>query len=276
VAIINIKNLDILFGKKQKKALNLLDKKHDRVFIKNNSDVIIGVNNANLEVRVGEIFVLMGLSGSGKSTLLRSINGLIKPARGSVTLSLGTQAQNIIINACSSQTLRRVRRNHISMVFQNFALLPWRSVEQNTQLGLEIAYKNKKYIEQKVSEVLSLVGLYEWRHKFPHELSGGMKQRVGLARALATDAEILLMDEPFSALDPIIRSQLQEEICRLQADFNKTVVFVSHDFEEALRIGTRIAIMNEGCVLQVGSARDILESPCNSFVENFIQHARKA
>ena len=192
--IIDIQNIDILFGKNHTKALKLLKNNHDRAYIKKYYDVVVGVKSADLQIRAGEIFVLMGLSGSGKSTLLRAINGLIKPVRGDIVLFL--ENQKIIINSCSNKILRNVRQHHIAMVFQHFALLPWRSVEENVQLGLELAHASKIFMREKVHEMLNLVGLYEWRQKLPHELSGGMQQRVGLARSLATDAEMLLSEAP--------------------------------------------------------------------------------
>lgn len=275
--VIDIRNVNILFGKAQAHALKLLAQGMGRREIKEACEVVIGVQSAHVQVVSGEIFVLMGLSGSGKSTLLRCINGLIRPVQGQVILSLknNNNQEYVDVASCSSQKLRWVRQHHVSMVFQRFGLFPWRTVEENVQFGLEIAHTKKTFMRERTQSILNTVGLYEWRKRFPRELSGGMQQRVGLARALATDAEILLMDEPFSALDPLIRAQLQEEIIRLQAEFKKTIVFVSHDFDEALRIGTRIAIMNDAQILQIGSAQEIINHPCDVFVERFIAHARK-
>lgn len=274
--VIDIRNVDILFGKARAQALKLLAQGMGRAQIKEACEVVVGVQDAHVQVLSGEIFVLMGLSGSGKSTLLRCINGLIKPLRGEVILSLKNKnnPEQVDVVSCSDKKLRKIRQHHVSMVFQRFGLFPWRTVQENVQFGLEVAHSNKAFMRERTQSILNTVGLYEWRERFPNELSGGMQQRVGLARALATDAEILLMDEPFSALDPLIRAQLQEEILRLQAEFKKTIVFVSHDFDEALRIGTRIAIMNEGKILQVGSAQEITQNPYDAFVERFIAHAR--
>jgi len=273
--VIDIRNVDILFGKQSQEALKLLSQGLSRAQIKEKCEVVVGVHNAHVHINSGEIFVLMGLSGSGKSTLLRCINGLIKPSRGEVILSLKNTSgyEQLDVALCSPKKMRMLRQHHVSMVFQRFALFPWRTVQENVQFGLEITGYKKAIMQEKTDAILNTVGLYEWRKRYPHELSGGMQQRVGLARALATNAEILLMDEPFSALDPLIRTQLQEEVCRLQAEFKKTIVFVSHDFDEALRIGTRIAIMNEARILQVGTAQEIIDKPCDAFVERFIAHA---
>jgi glycine betaine/proline transport system ATP-binding protein len=219
-------------------------------------------------VNEGEILVLMGLSGSGKSTLLRCINGLNKVTRGRVVVHDGTT--DVDVASCDAETLRRLRRNRISMVFQQFGLMPWRSVRDNVGFGLEIRGVDKAEVARKVQEQLHLVRLEKFADKVPSELSGGMQQRVGLARAFATDASILLMDEPFSALDPLIREHLQDELMELQRSLKKTIVFVSHDLDEALKIGSRIAIMEAGRVVQFGVPEEIVTKPINEYVRLFV------
>jgi glycine betaine/proline transport system ATP-binding protein len=214
--------------------------------------------------------VLMGLSGSGKSTLLRCVNGLNTVSRGEVLVRDGDAV--IDVANCDYGTLRRLRMNRIAMVFQQFALLPWRTVEENVGLGLELRGMGKAERERIVAEKLKLVGLDQWADKFAHELSGGMQQRVGLARAFATDADILLMDEPFSALDPLIRDHLQDELLDLQRSLKKTIIFVSHDLDEALKIGTHIAIMEGGRIVQYGEPEEIVLNPANTYVAEFVAH----
>lgn len=274
MSIIDISGLDIVFGNHPKRALLEIDLGKSRQEIVEKCGQIVGVQNVTLSINPGEIFVLMGLSGSGKSTLLRAINGLLPITRGQINIVVGQGAseQRVRIWDADEATLRQLRMRHIAMVFQNFALLPWKSVFHNVAFGLEIAHTNKMLIEQKVKESLALVGLSNWAHHFPHQLSGGMQQRVGLARALATDASILLMDEPFSALDPLIRSHLQQELIHLQKTLNKTILFVTHDLDEALRLGSRIAIMQDGKVIQIGHAEEIVSNPKTPYVKNFVAH----
>jgi glycine betaine/proline transport system ATP-binding protein len=210
----------------------------------------------------------MGLSGSGKSTLLRAVNLLNVPARGNVMVKQGEGM--VDVTGCNATTLRSIRQKQVAMVFQQFALLPWRTVEENVGFGLELAHVPEAERKARVEKQLRLVGLEQWGKKYAHELSGGMQQRVGLARAFATDAPILLMDEPFSALDPLIRTKLQDELLQLQAELKKTIIFVSHDLEEALKIGSHITIMEGGHIVQTGAPEDIVLSPANDYVREFI------
>lgn len=274
MTIIDIANVDIVFGKKPLKALPLLELGKSRREIKEKTGQIVGVHDATLTIKQGEIFVLMGLSGSGKSTLLRAINGLLPIMRGQISLYVTENGQHKSFHLASADeaTLRQVRTHYIAMVFQKFALLPWRTVTQNVAFGLEIASHPKALIEQKVKDSLAKVGLSQWANQYPAELSGGMQQRVGLARALATDAPILLMDEPFSALDPLIRSHLQQELLSLQKTLHKTIIFVTHDLDEALRIGNRIAIMEEGKIVQMGTGEEIISNPKTAVVKDFVAH----
>ncbi len=267
-AAIRFENVDVVFGPSPKLALELLDKGEGRDAIQEKTGNLIGVHDASLFVNEGEILVLMGLSGSGKSSLLRCVNGLNTVARGRVVVHDG--AADIDVASCDAETLRRLRQNRISMVFQQFALMPWRTVRDNVGFGLEIRGVDKAEIARQVDDKIRLVRLDKFSDKFPHELSGGMQQRVGLARAFATDASILLMDEPFSALDPLIREHLQDELIELQRRLRKTIVFVSHDLDEALKIGTRIAIMEAGKIVQFGVPEDIVTKPVNEYVRQFV------
>jgi glycine betaine/proline transport system ATP-binding protein len=267
---IAFKNVDIIFGQEQKRALELLDKGGTRESILEETNAVLGVADASIDIHEGEICVLMGLSGSGKSTLLRAVNGLNKVTRGQVFVS--HEGGQVDIASCDATTLRHMRMNRIAMVFQQFALLPWRTVEENVGLGLELKGMTKAERSPIVEEKLKLVDLYQWRHKYIHELSGGMQQRVGLARAFATDADILLMDEPFSALDPLIRNHLQDFLLDLQQELKKTIIFVSHDLDEALKIGNHIAIMEGGHIVQYGEPEDIVLNPSNQYVAEFVAH----
>jgi glycine betaine/proline transport system ATP-binding protein len=212
----------------------------------------------------------MGLSGSGKSTLVRAANGLNPVTRGRVLVTDGQQP--IDVAHCDAATLRRLRRGRIAMIFQQFGLLPWRTVRENVGLGLELRGESAAERRRIVDEKLELVGLSQWADHYGHELSGGMQQRVGLARAFATDAEILLMDEPFSALDPLIRSKLQDELRSLQKRVRKSILFVTHDLDEALRLGDRISILEGGRIMQSGTPADIMLRPANSYVAEFVRH----
>jgi glycine betaine/proline transport system ATP-binding protein len=247
---VDFKNVDIVFGKDIPGTLKLIDAGADRAEILAKTGAVLGAAGANLTVNEGEISVLMGLSGSGKSTLLRAVNGLNKVARGQVLVKDGGRMVDVV--SCNAETLRHMRQKQVAMVFQQFALLPWRTVRENAGLGLELAGIQGAEYDERVDRQLKLVGLDTWSGKYVHELSGGMQQRVGLARAFATDAPILLMDEPFSALDPLIRTKLQDELIQLQKSIKKTIVFVSHDLEEALKIGNRITIMEGGRIVQSG------------------------
>ncbi len=263
-------NVSIVFGTTPETALPLMDAGQDRAQIQAETGQILGVHDCSLDVAQGEILVLMGLSGSGKSTLLRAVNGLNPVVRGSVTIHDGKWSCNV--TDARPADLRRVRRECVSMVFQQFGLLPWRSVADNVGLGLEFGGMSKNDRDAKVTEQLGLVGLADWADRKVGDLSGGMQQRVGLARAFATDAPVLLMDEPFSALDPLIRARLQDELLDLQQKLNRTIVFVSHDLDEAFKIGNRIAIMEGGRIVQHGTPRDIFQSPVNDYVADFVAH----
>ena len=267
---VSFKKVDILFGDEKKRALELLDSGGTRESILEETNTVLGVADASIDIHEGEICVLMGLSGSGKSTLLRAVNGLNKVTRGEVHVS--HEGGQVDIASCDSTTLRNMRMNRIAMVFQQFALLPWRTVEENVGLGLELKGMSKAERSPTVDEKLKLVDLYQWKDKYTHELSGGMQQRVGLARAFATDADILLMDEPFSALDPLIRNHLQDFLLDLQRELKKTIIFVSHDLDEALKIGNHIAIMEGGRIVQYGEPEDIVLNPSNEYVAEFVAH----
>jgi glycine betaine/proline transport system ATP-binding protein len=275
---LDFKQVDILFaresGKRARHALNAalgaLDAGSNRKDIQDKYGVVVGMAGANLQLKRGEISVLMGLSGSGKSTLLRAANGLNKVTRGQVLVRDGEQ--QIDVAHCDERSLRRLRRERVAMVFQQFGLLPWRSVRDNVGFGLELRGEPSARRRKVVDEKLELVGLTQWADRAVHELSGGMQQRVGLARAFATDAEILLMDEPFSALDPLIRTRLQDELCGLQERVKKTILFVSHDLDEALRLGNQISILEGGRILQTGTVSDIVLRPAHERVVEFVQH----
>ncbi|WP_342607803.1 choline ABC transporter ATP-binding protein [Vibrio tritonius] len=267
---ISIENLDVIFGTHCESALELLDQGKSRQEIIDETGLVVGVDNVSLDVKQGEICVLMGLSGSGKSSLLRAINGLNHISRGSLKVQDGDDVVDLA--ECNETTLRHLRTERISMVFQKFALMPWLSVLDNVAFGLEMQEVPKKERRRRAQEKLDMVGLGEWGEQFPHELSGGMQQRVGLARAFAMDSDILLMDEPFSALDPLIRTQLQDELLDLQKKLNKTIVFVSHDLDEALKIGSRIAIMESGKLIQYSKPERIVLNPKTQYVRDFVAH----
>ncbi|EGQ7765417.1 choline ABC transporter ATP-binding protein [Vibrio parahaemolyticus] len=267
---ITIENLDVVFGQQQSQALTLLDQGKSRQEIIDETGQVVGVDNVSLTVKRGEICVLMGLSGSGKSSLLRTVNGLNDISRGSLKIQDGDDM--VELANCDEQTLRHLRTHRVSMVFQKFALMPWLTVLDNVAFGLEMQGIGKAERRAKAREQLEMVGLSEWENKFPHELSGGMQQRVGLARAFAMDTDILLMDEPFSALDPLIRAQLQDELILLQEKLNKTILFVSHDLDEALKIGNNIAIMESGKLIQHGKPEQIILAPETDYVADFVAH----
>ena len=264
------KNVDIIFGDNPQKALAMVDAGKTRDEIGQETGLVLGVADASLTIHEGEILVLMGLSGSGKSTLLRAVNGLAPVVRGSVQVAAGKGSINPY--ACSSRALREFRMHTVSMVFQQFGLLPWRTVAENVGFGLELAGVPEAERKQRVAEQLELVNLAKWSSRKVNELSGGMQQRVGLARAFATGAPILLMDEPFSALDPLIRTRLQDELLEFQRRLKKTILFVSHDLDEAFRIGNRIAIMEGGRIIQCGTPQEIVRSPANQYVADFVQN----
>ncbi|MCX7132897.1 glycine betaine/L-proline ABC transporter ATP-binding protein ProV [Aeromonas sp.] len=262
---LEVKSLYKIFGEQPEKVFKLLEKGHDRASILKKTGQTLGVHGVDLAIHEGEIFVVMGLSGSGKSTLVRLFNRLIEPTRGQVLID-GED-----IAAISDSELRQVRRKKISMVFQSFALMPHLSVLENAAFGLALAGVPLLERQESARQALNQVGLGQWVDSFPDALSGGMKQRVGLARALANDPDILLMDEAFSALDPLIRTEMQDELLKLQASHQRTIVFISHDLDEAMRIGDRIAIMQDGQVIQVGTPDEILSQPANDYVRAFFR-----
>ena len=269
-AAVEFDNVSIVFGPRPAAALALMDRGQDRAAVKAASGQVLGVHDCTLTVGSGEILVLMGLSGSGKSTLLRAVNGLNPVCRGEVRIDDG--AGMVSVTHADPATLRRLRLTRVAMVFQQFGLLPWRSVRDNVGLGLELAGVPKDQRQGRIEAQLRLVNLAQWADRRVGELSGGMQQRVGLARAFATEAPILLMDEPFSALDPLIRARLQDELLELQSKLRRTIVFVSHDLDEAFKIGNRIALMEEGRIVQCGTAREIIEKPVSPYVADFVAH----
>lgn len=267
---LQVKELTKIFGKRIPKAKELLQQGKTKAAILKETGATIGVDRANFEVESGEIFVIMGLSGSGKSTLVRMINRLIEPTDGSVLID-GDDLMKI-----DKKALREVRRKKMSMVFQNFGLFPNRTILDNTAYGLEIQGVDKVTRNQKATDALNLVGLDGYGNQYPTQLSGGMQQRVGLARALANDPEILLMDEAFSALDPLNRSDMQDQLLDLQATMHKTIIFISHDLNEALKLGDHIMIMKDGEIVQTGTPEDILTRPADEYVEKFIENVDRS
>ena len=270
MSIIRFEDVDVIFSNKPREALALLDQGQTREQILKQTGLVVGVEKANLDIQKGEICVLMGLSGSGKSSLLRCINGLNTVSRGK--LFVEHEGKHIDIAHCTPAELKMMRTKRIAMVFQKFALMPWLTVRENISFGLEMQGRPEKERRKLVDEKLELVGLTQWRNKTPDELAGGLQQRVGLARALAMDADILLMDEPFSALDPLIRQGLQDELLGLQAKLSKTIVFVSHDLDEALKLGSRIAIMKDGRIIQYSKPEEIVLNPADEYVRTFVAH----
>ncbi|AOW12863.1 choline ABC transporter ATP-binding protein [Hydrogenophaga crassostreae] len=270
MSLIEIQDLDVVFSNSPKPALDLLDQGFSRDEIFKQTGLIVGVEKANLTVERGEICVLMGLSGSGKSSLLRCINGLNTVSRGKLLIE--HEGAQVDIANCSAAQMKAMRTQRIAMVFQKFALMPWLTVAENVSLGLEMQGLPSGERKKRIDDKLELVGLSQWRDKRPDALSGGMQQRVGLARALAMDADILLMDEPFSALDPLIRQGLQDELLDLQRQLNMTIVFVSHDLDEALKLGNNIVIMKGGLIVQHSKPEDIVLKPANDYVRAFVAH----
>ncbi|MFZ3584158.1 choline ABC transporter ATP-binding protein [Loktanella sp. DJP18] len=270
MSAVEFDNVSIVFGDAPETALPLMDEGQERPDIRAATGQVLGVHNCTLTVEEGEILVLMGLSGSGKSTLLRAVNGLNPVARGEVRIR--TPEGLTSVTQADSKTLRRLRLQSVAMVFQQFGLLPWRTVRDNVGLGLELGGQSAAKRAARVEEELALVGLADRADALVGELSGGMQQRVGLARAFTTDAPILLMDEPFSALDPLIRTRLQDELLELQAKRGRTIIFVSHDLDEAFKLGNRIAIMEGGRIVQIGTPRQIFTNPANGYVAEFVAH----
>lgn len=263
---IKVENVYKIFGKDPKKALEMLNSGMSKDEIVKKTKHAIGVSDASFEVYEGETLVVMGLSGSGKSTLLRCVNKLISPTSGNVYVD-----GEDMLNA-SEEKLREIRRTKFGMVFQRFALLPHRTISDNVQYGLEIKGMDEAKRKQISEETLEKVGLGGWGSHYPHQLSGGMQQRVGLARALAIDPDILLMDEAFSALDPLIRTEMQDELLRLESEVHKTILFITHDLDEALKMGDRIILMKDGEIVQIGTSEDILTKPANEYVQKFLEN----
>lgn len=262
--------VSIVFGDHPERALPLMDQGLSRSEIQTRTGQVLGVHDCSLTVAEGEILVLMGLSGSGKSTLLRGVNALNPVVRGEVRVNDGNGM--VSVTRAAPEALRKLRLSRIAMVFQQFGLLPWRTVRENVGLGLELAGLSADDRRQRVDKQLELVNLSQWADRKVGDLSGGMQQRVGLARAFVTEAPILLMDEPFSALDPLIRAKLQDELLDLQATLQRTIIFVSHDLDEAFKIGNRIALMEGGRIVQCGTAREIIANPVNDYVQDFVAH----
>lgn len=265
MAILEAKRLTKIFGSDPKRAIPLLDKGWSKEKILAETNMTVGVNQADFSIEEGQIFVIMGLSGSGKSTLVRLLNRLIEPTSGQILF----RGKDIL--SMSAEELRQFRRKNVGMVFQKFALFPHRTVIQNIEYGLEVQGIPKKVRREMAMQALELVGLKGWENSLPDQLSGGMQQRVGLARGLANEPDVLLMDEAFSALDPLIRKDMQDELVELQSKMKKTIVFITHDLNEALRIGDQIALMRDGSIVQIGTPEEILMQPANKYVERFVE-----
>ena len=262
---VQLKHIWKIFGPNPQHVFKTMDPKASRDDIRREMGHVIGVRDVSFDVAEGEIFVVMGLSGSGKSTLVRCLSRLIEPTAGQVIIN------DIDVTAMNDEALRELRRHQVSMVFQRFGLFPHRRVVDNVAYGLEVQGMGAQERRVKAHEILDLVGLTGWGGCYPHELSGGMQQRVGLARALAVDPEIMLCDEPFSALDPLIRRDMQHELLRLQKRLRKTIIFITHDFLEAIKLGDRIAIMKDGEIVQIGTPQQIVAHPVNDYVREFTQ-----
>lgn len=262
---LEVKHLTKIFGKRQKQALEMVQQAKSKTEILEKTGATVGVYDVNFEVQTGEIFVIMGLSGSGKSTLIRLLNRLIDPTSGDIYIDGQDVAK------MNEEELRDVRRHKLNMVFQNFGLFPHRTILENTEFGLEVRGVDKEERTRLAEQALDNAGLFSFKDQYPDQLSGGMQQRVGLARALANNPDILLMDEAFSALDPLIRREMQDELLDLQAEHERTIIFITHDLNEALRIGDRIAIMADGQIMQIGTGEEILTNPANDFVREFVE-----
>ena len=262
---LEVKHLTKIFGKRQKQALEMVQQAKSKTEILEKTGATVGVYDVNFEVQTGEIFVIMGLSGSGKSTLIRLLNRLIDPTSGDIYIDGQDVAK------MNEEELREVRRHKLNMVFQNFGLFPHRTILENTEFGLEVRGVDKEERTRLAEQALDNAGLLSFKDQYLDQLSGGMQQRVGLARALANNPDILLMDEAFSALDPLIRREMQDELLDLQAEHERTIIFITHDLNEALRIGDRIAIMADGQIMQIGTGEEILTNPANDFVREFVE-----
>ncbi len=267
---IEVHNLTHIFGHNPKRGLKMIKTGHTKKDVLKQTGLTVGINNVNFTIQSNEIFVIMGLSGSGKSTLLRCLNRLIDPVEGRVIVN-GTD-----IKSLDKKALREIRKKEFGMVFQNFGLLPYKTVLENTTLGLDAQALSEEEKMNRAESSLQKVGLKGWEDKYPGELSGGMKQRVGLARALAVNPSILLMDEPFSALDPLIKQEMQELLLDLYDEMNKTIVFITHDLDEALKLGDRIAIMKDGEIVQLGTPEDILTNSKTPYVEDFVKNVNRS
>lgn len=263
---IKVENIYKIFGNHPKKAIEMVREGFSKEEIMKKTKQAIGVIDASFDVYEGETLVIMGLSGSGKSTLLRCINRLIEPTSGKVYVD------DQEVTKLNEDELRILRRKKFGMVFQRFALLPHRTILQNVEYGLEIQGVKSKERKQKSAEAINMVGLSGWEDSYPHQLSGGMQQRVGLARALAVDPDVLLMDEAFSALDPLIRTEMQDELLKLESKVRKTIVFITHDLDEALKMGDRIILMKDGEIVQIGNSEEILTNPANLYVQKFLEN----
>lgn len=262
---IEVRGLTKVFGRNPRLGVKLLNQGKTKKEILEKTGMTVGVNNASFEVNTGEIFVIMGLSGSGKSTLIRLINRLIEPSAGDVFID----GENL--SKMNRNQLREIRRKKLGMVFQKFGLFPHRTILENAGYGLEVQGVDKEEIKEKAFEALKMVGLEGYETQYPDQLSGGMQQRVGLARALANDPDVLLMDEAFSALDPLIRKEMQDELIVLQSKMKKTILFITHDLDEALKLGDRIALMKDGIIVQIGTPEEIMTNPANEYVEKFVE-----
>jgi glycine betaine/proline transport system ATP-binding protein len=262
---LKIEDLTLIFGRERHTALRMLQEGKSKAEILETTGCTVAVKNASFEIEKGEFFVIMGLSGSGKSSLLRCLNRLIEPTSGNIIINDSN------ITKLSPEDLQKMRRKEISMVFQQFGLLPHRTILDNVAFGLELQGIPVAERNQQAQAVIEMVGLRGYEQMFPADLSGGMQQRVGLARALANDPEVLLMDEAFSALDPLIRTQMQDELLDLQEKMHKTIVFITHDLDEAIRLGDRIAIMKDGEIVQIGTPEEILTAPANDYVASFVE-----
>ena len=261
---VEVKDLSLIYGSNRKQAIKMLEQGASKEAVLKKTRSVVAVNRANFSIENGEIFVIMGLSGSGKSSLLRCLNMLNVPTSGSILID----GQDI--TKFSKKELLKIRREKLGMVFQHFALLPHKTIVDNVGFGLEIKGLSKEEYRKKALEVLSMVGLSDYANSYPSQLSGGMQQRVGIARAIANDSEILLMDEAFSALDPLIRAQMQDELIELQKKLKKTIVFITHDLDEALKLGDKIVIMKDGVIVQQDTAENILLNPADDYVKSFI------
>lgn len=267
---IEVKNLSLIFGANKKHALKMLEQGKSKKEIRIKTKCTVAVNNVSLNINEGEIFVIIGLSGSGKSSLLRCFNMLNVPTSGSIMID-GED-----ITKMDKHGLLNLRRKKVSMVFQHFGLLPHRTILDNVAFGLEIQDQPIEERQRKAKEIIEMVGLKGYEQSYPYQLSGGMQQRVGIARALASDSQILLMDEAFSALDPLIRNQMQDELLDVQEKFKKTIIFITHDLDEALKLGNNIAIMKDGVMVQQGEAEDILLNPADDYVKSFVENVNRS